>query len=45
LNRPNVIVTPHASWAGQWAIQTLWKQLVGPIENHQAGQPTNDVAA
>jgi hypothetical protein len=27
------------------AIQTLWNQSVGPIENHQAGQSTNDVAA
>lgn len=45
LNRPNVIVTPHVGWAGEGAMQTLWKQLIGHIENYQAGRPTNDVAA
>jgi glycerate dehydrogenase len=45
LDRPNVIVTPHVGWAGQDAMQTLWDQLVGHIENYQAGRPTNVVAA
>lgn len=45
LNRPNVIVTPHVSWAGQDAMQTLWDQLIDHIENFQAGRPTNVVAA
>jgi glycerate dehydrogenase len=45
LDRPNVIVTPHVGWAGQDAMETLWQQLVGHIENYQAGRPTNVVAA
>jgi glycerate dehydrogenase len=45
LNRPDVIVTPHVSWAGQQAMQTMWNQLIGHIENYQAGRPSNDVAA
>ncbi len=45
LDRPNVIVTPHVGWAGEQAMQTLWDQLVTHIENFQAGQPTNVVAA
>jgi glycerate dehydrogenase len=45
LERPNVIVTPHVGWAGQGAMETLWAQLVGHIENFQAGQPSNVVAA
>lgn len=45
LKRPNVIVTPHVGWAGQQAMQTLWDQLIGHIENYHAGQPTNNVAA
>jgi glycerate dehydrogenase len=45
LDRPNVIVTPHVAWAGQNAMQTLWAQVVGHIENFHAGRPTNVVAA
>lgn len=45
LGRPNVIVTPHVSWAGQGAMQVLWDQLIDHIENFQAGRPTNVVAA
>lgn len=45
LNRPNVIITPHVGWAGEGAMQTLWRQLIGHIENYQAGRPTNVVAA
>ena len=45
LDRPNVIVTPHVGWAGEQAMQALWDQLVTHIENFQAGQPTNVVAA
>jgi glycerate dehydrogenase len=44
LTRPNVIVTPHVSWASDEAMQALWHQLVGHIENFHAGQPTSVVA-
>jgi glycerate dehydrogenase len=44
LTRPNVIVTPHVSWASDEAMQVLWDQVVGHIENFHAGQPTNVVA-
>lgn len=44
LNRPNVVVTPHVSWAGQQARQSLWDQVIGHIEAYHAGQPTNNVA-
>jgi glycerate dehydrogenase len=43
LDRPNFIVTPHVAWASEEAMQTLWKQLVGHIENFHAGRPTNIV--
>lgn len=43
LDRPNFIVTPHVAWASQEAMQALWKQLVGHIENFHAGHPTNVV--
>jgi len=43
LTRPNVIVTPHVSWASDEAMQVLWNQVVGHIENFYAGQPTNVV--
>ena len=45
LDRPNVIVTPHVGWAGEDAMQALWSQLIGHIENFHAGRPTNVVAA
>lgn len=44
LTRPNVIVTPHVSWASDEAMQVLWNQVIGHIENFHAGQPTNVVA-
>jgi glycerate dehydrogenase len=44
LTRPNVIVTPHVSWASDEAMQVLWNQVVGHIENFHAGEPTNVVA-
>lgn len=44
LGRPNVIVTPHVSWASDEAMQVLWNQVVDHIENFYAGQPTNVVA-
>jgi glycerate dehydrogenase len=43
LARPNVIVTPHVSWASDEAMQVLWNQVVGHIESFHAGQPTNVV--
>jgi glycerate dehydrogenase len=44
LGRPNVIITPHVAWASNEAMQTLWDQVVGHIENFHAGQPTNRLA-
>lgn len=44
LERPNVIVTPHVAWASEEAMQTLWDQLIGHVENFQAGRPSNAVA-
>lgn len=43
LTRPNFIVTPHVAWASHEAMQTLWNQMIGHIENFQAGHPTNVV--
>jgi glycerate dehydrogenase len=43
LNRPNFIVTPHVAWASEEAMQTLWKQLIGNIENFHTGRPSNVV--
>jgi glycerate dehydrogenase len=43
LKRPNFIVTPHIGWASQEAMQTMWDQLIGHIENFHAGRPTNVV--
>jgi len=43
LARPNVIVTPHVSWASDEAMQVLWNQVVGHVENFHAGKPTNVV--
>ncbi len=45
LGRPNVIVTPHVSWASNEAMQVLWDQVVRHIENFHAGQPSNVVAS
>lgn len=44
LGRPNVIVTPHVAWASEEAMQTLWAQLIGHIENFRAGRPSNVVS-
>ena len=44
LTRPNVIVTPHVSWASDEAMQVLWNQVVFHLENFYAGRPTNVVA-
>ncbi len=41
LDRPNVIVTPHVAWASDEAMQGLWTQVIGHIENYLAGRPTN----
>jgi len=41
LDLPNVIVTPHVAWASQEAMQTLWDQCVGHVDNFLAGTPTN----
>jgi glycerate dehydrogenase len=43
LNWPNFIVTPHVAWASEEAMQTLWQQLVGHLENFHAGRPSNIV--
>jgi glycerate dehydrogenase len=41
LERPNVIVTPHVAWASDEAMQALWAQVVGNIENFEKGSPSN----
>jgi glycerate dehydrogenase len=41
IDRPNVILTPHVAWASDEAMQGLWAQVVGHIENFQKGMPTN----
>jgi glycerate dehydrogenase len=43
LDRPNVIVTPHIAWASTEAVQAVWQQLIGHIENFHAGRPSNAV--
>jgi glycerate dehydrogenase len=43
LDRPNVIVTPHVAWASTEAVQAVWQQLIGHIENFHAGQPSNAI--
>jgi glycerate dehydrogenase len=40
LDRPNVIVTPHVAWASMEAVQAVWQQLIGHIENFHAGRPS-----
>jgi glycerate dehydrogenase len=44
LQHPNFIITPHVAWASEEAMTTLWKQLIGLIENFHTGKPTNVVA-
>lgn len=41
LERPNVIITPHVAWASDEAMQSLWAQVIGHVENFQQGVPTN----
>ncbi len=41
LERPNVIVTPHVAWASDEAMQSLWGQVIGHLENFEKGQPSN----
>ncbi len=41
LELPNVIVTPHTAWASDEAMQTLWDQAMGHIDNFHRGTPTN----
>lgn len=43
LERPNVIVTPHVAWASEEAMQILWNQLVGHIENYHKGKASNQI--
>ena len=42
-DRPNVIITPHAAWASDTAMQTLWDQVIANIEAFHHGAPTNTV--
>lgn len=42
--RPNFLMTPHVAWASDSAMQTLWGQVIGNIENFRAGNPSNTVA-
>jgi glycerate dehydrogenase len=41
LNRPNFILTPHVAWASDEAMQALWTQVVGHLENFEKGTPSN----
>jgi glycerate dehydrogenase len=41
IDRPNVIVTPHVAWASMEAVEAVWRQLIGHIENFHAGRPSN----
>ena len=41
LELPNVIVTPHTAWASDEAMQTLWDQAMGHIDNFHRGTPSN----
>ncbi|MBX2853756.1 MAG: D-2-hydroxyacid dehydrogenase [Rhodobacteraceae bacterium] len=43
LERPNVIVTPHMSWASHEAQVECWRQTVANIENFAAGTASNVV--
>ena len=43
IERPNVLITPHIAWASQEAMQTLWDQCVGHVDNFQRGAPSNVV--
>jgi glycerate dehydrogenase len=43
--RLNVIVTPHVAWASAEAVEAVWRQLIGHIENFHAGLPSNVIGA
>jgi glycerate dehydrogenase len=40
---PNLIVTPHMSWASQQSLRTIADQLIETIESFVAGRPRNVV--
>ena len=40
---PNFILTPHTGWASNEAMQVLWDQLVGHIDQFAAGTPSNNL--
>lgn len=41
IDRPNVILTPHVAWASDEAMQSLWRQVIGHVENFKKGTPSN----
>jgi len=41
LNLANLIVTPHAAWASDEAVQALADQVIDNIEAFVAGRPQN----
>lgn len=45
LDLPNFILTPHTGWASDEAMQVLWDQLVGHIDQFAAGTPTHNLSA
>jgi len=42
--QPNVIITPHAAWASDTAMQTLWDQVIANIEAFQRNGAANIVS-
>ena len=45
LDRPNFILTPHTGWSSHEAMEALWAQLIGHIDNFAQGTPSNNVWA
>lgn len=45
LDLPNFILTPHTGWASDEAMQVLWDQLVGHIDQFAAGTPAHNLSA
>ena len=43
LHRPNLLISPHVAWASDTAMQCLWDQLVGNIEQFLEGTPRNSL--
>jgi len=43
-DQPNVIITPHAAWASDTAMQTLWDQVIANIEAFQRDGAANIVS-